>query len=166
MNNDSRIPSENRDPLSGTPGAHPVGTGVGAAAGGIAAGAAVGTVAGPVGTLVGAAVGAIAGGLVGKGVAEGIDPTIENDYWRENYASRPYVRNGESYERYQPAYRYGWESRARLGDRSWDEAESELGIDWGRAPASEELDWDHARSAVRDAWNRVPMQPAQSADKV
>ena len=41
----------NRDPISGAPGAHPVGTGVGAIAGGAAAGAAVGTVAGPVGTL-------------------------------------------------------------------------------------------------------------------
>ena len=68
--------SENRDPITGTPGAHPVGTGVGAAAGGIAAGAAAGSVAGPVGTVVGAAVGAVAGGLAGKGVAEKVDPTV------------------------------------------------------------------------------------------
>ena len=68
--------STNRDPITGEPGAHPVGTGVGAAAGGIAAGAAVGSVAGPVGTVVGAAVGAVAGGLAGKGVAEKVDPTV------------------------------------------------------------------------------------------
>ena len=68
--------SENRDPITGAPGAHPVGTGVGAAAGGIAAGAAAGSVAGPVGTVVGAAVGAVAGGLAGKGVAEKVDPTV------------------------------------------------------------------------------------------
>ena len=67
--------SLNRDPITGEPGAHPVGTGVGAAAGGVAAGAAVGSVAGPIGTAVGAAVGAVAGGLAGKGVAEKIDPT-------------------------------------------------------------------------------------------
>ena len=67
----------NRDPITGTPGAHPVGTGVGALAGGAAAGAAVGTVAGPVGTAIGAAVGAVAGGLAGKGVAEEIDPTVD-----------------------------------------------------------------------------------------
>jgi hypothetical protein len=69
--------SANRDPITGTPGAHPVGTGVGALAGGAATGAAVGTVAGPVGTVIGAAVGAVAGGLAGKGVAEEIDPTID-----------------------------------------------------------------------------------------
>jgi hypothetical protein len=67
--------SANLDPVTGAPGAHPVGTGVGAAAGGMAAGAAAGTVAGPVGTLLGAAAGAVVGGLSGKGVAEKVDPT-------------------------------------------------------------------------------------------
>ena len=85
----------NRDPISGAPGAHPVGTGVGAAAGGVAAGALAGTVAGPVGTVVGAAIGAVAGGLAGKGIAEAIDPTAEEAYWRENFSGRPYVK-GES----------------------------------------------------------------------
>ena len=68
----------NRDPISGAPGAHPLGAGIGAALGGAAAGAAAGTVVGPVGTVVGLAVGAIVGGLAGKGVAESIDPTLED----------------------------------------------------------------------------------------
>jgi phage tail tape-measure protein len=68
----------NRDPITGAPGAHPVGVGLGAAVGGIAAGAAAGTLAaGPIGTVVGAAAGAIAGGLSGKAVAEHFDPTKE-----------------------------------------------------------------------------------------
>jgi uncharacterized protein (TIGR02271 family) len=67
--------STNRDPLTGAPGSHPVGTAVGATAGGVAAGAAAGSVAGPVGTAVGAVVGAVAGGAAGKGVAEEVDPT-------------------------------------------------------------------------------------------
>lgn len=71
--------SANRDPITGAPGAHPVGTGVGAAAGGVAAGAAIGSVAGPVGTAVGAVGGAIAGGLTGKGVAEAADPTVNDN---------------------------------------------------------------------------------------
>lgn len=69
------------DPITGEPGAHPLGTGLGAAAGGMAAGAAVGTVAGPVGTVIGAAVGAVVGGLAGKGIAEAIDPSAEDAYW-------------------------------------------------------------------------------------
>jgi phage tail tape-measure protein len=67
----------NLDPITGAPGAHPVGVGLGAAVGGIAAGAVAGTVAaGPLGTVVGATVGAIAGGLGGKAVAEHFDPTL------------------------------------------------------------------------------------------
>jgi uncharacterized protein (TIGR02271 family) len=65
---------ENRDPISGEPGAHPVETGAGAVAGG-AAGAAAGSVAGPIGAGVGAAAGAVIGGLGGKAAGEKFDPT-------------------------------------------------------------------------------------------
>ena len=65
---------QNLDPITKTPGAHPVGTGAGAA-GGAAAGAALGSLAGPVGTLAGGVIGAVVGGLAGKGVAESANPT-------------------------------------------------------------------------------------------
>lgn len=55
----------NRDPITGTPGAHPLGTGAGAVFGGLS-GAALGTAAGPIGAVIGAAAGAVMGGLVGK----------------------------------------------------------------------------------------------------
>lgn len=116
----------NRDPISGAPGAHPVGTGIGAAAGGIAAGAAVGTVAGPVGTAIGAAVGAIVGGLAGKGVAEGIDPTVEEAYWRRNYSNRPYIPRDASYDDFGPAYAYGVSSYTGNVGRSFDDIEGDL----------------------------------------
>ena len=56
----TRQAGTNLDPITGTPGAHPVGVGLG-----------------PVGTVVGAAVGAVAGGLGGKAVAEHFDLTVE-----------------------------------------------------------------------------------------
>ena len=52
----------NADPITGEPGAHPVGTGLGAV-GGAATGATVGALGGPVGAVVGGAVGAVVGGL-------------------------------------------------------------------------------------------------------
>jgi hypothetical protein len=145
----------NRDPISGAPGAHPVGTGVGAVAGGLAAGAAAGTVAGPVGTAVGAAIGAIAGGLAGKGVAEMIDPTAEDTYWRNNYASQPYVGTGYSYEDYGPAYRYGVSSYPKYEGRDWNDVESDLATGWDTAKGQSRLKWDDAKLATRDAWHRV-----------
>jgi hypothetical protein len=153
----------NRDPLSGTPGSHPIGTGVGAAIGGAAAaagtaaatGAAAGTVAGPVGTVVGAAIGAVVGGLAGKAVAEKIDPTAEDTYWRENYSTRPYVAAGSGYDDYGPAYRYGVESYGMHDGRSFDEVEPELSSGWDRARGTSGLDWNDAKHASRDAWQHI-----------
>jgi hypothetical protein len=115
----------------------------------------MGSVVGPVGTAVGAAVGAVAGGLIGKGVAEEFNPTLEEAYWRENYASRPYVTAGESYDVYGPAYQYGWEARTRHSDKSFDEVESDLGRNWDRAKGKSKLKWEQAKAAARDAWDRI-----------
>lgn len=147
--------SPNRDPISGAPGAHPVGTGLGAAAGGLAAGAAAGSVAGPVGTAIGAAVGAVVGGLAGKGIAERIDPTIEEAYWRENYKARPYVGTNESFDDYGPAYMYGVDNYSRYQGRTWDQVEPDLGRDWQRAKGRSSLTWDRAQHAARDSWQRL-----------
>ena len=147
---------DNNDPISGAPGAHPVGTGLGAA-GGAAAGAAVGSMAGPVGTLVGGAVGAIAGGLAGKGAAEGVNPTAEDSYWRENYSKRPEYKQGYSYDDYAPAYRAGytgWE-RARASGESFEAHEAKLQNDWERAKGASRLKWEEAKGAARAGWDRV-----------
>ncbi|WP_435021436.1 hypothetical protein TA3x_002373 [Tundrisphaera sp. TA3] len=148
-------PDANRDPITGEPGAHPVGTGLGAAGAGAAAGAVGGMAAGPVGAAVGAVVGAVAGGLAGKGVAESIDPTTEDAYWRDAHRERPYAQAGTSYDHYRPAYQYGWESRGIHADKSFDEVEGDLGRDWDSRKGSSSLTWDHAKHAARDAWDRV-----------
>ncbi len=149
--------AENRDPITGAPGAHPVGTGIGAALGGAAAGAATGTVAGPVGTVIGAAVGAIVGGLAGKGVAERIDPTVEDAYWRDEYRSRPYVE-GATYEEFGPAYAYGVTTFDRYEGatgRRFEDVEGDLERDWDSAKGKSSLEWNRAKHATRDAWNRL-----------
>ena len=148
-------PDANRDPISGAPGSHPIGTGIGAAAGGMAAGAAVGTVAGPVGTAIGAAVGAVAGGLAGKGVAEMIDPTVEDEYWRDNYSTRPYVESGARYEDYGPAYRYGVQSYGRYRGKSFEDVDSDLMRGWEQAKGTSRLTWERAKRAAKDSWQRV-----------
>jgi uncharacterized protein (TIGR02271 family) len=71
----------NRDPITGEPGAHPVGTAAGATAGG-AAGAAAGSIGGPIGMGVGAATGAVVGGLAGSAAGEQFNPTSPGDLGR------------------------------------------------------------------------------------
>lgn len=154
---------ENRDPITGARGAHPVGTGLGAAAGGAATGAAVGSVAGPVGTAAGIIVGAVVGGLAGKGIAEKVNPTIEREYWSENYRGEPYYREGRSFEDYEGAYRTGYEGYARYGDRTWEEVQADLQRDYEKNRGTSELTWEEASPATRAAWERLGRQARQTS---
>ena len=151
--------TEHRDPITHTPGAHPVGVGTGAAAAGAAGAAIGGAMGGPLGAVVGAAVGAVAGGLGGKAAAESVNPTIENAWWREAYRGRPYAKPEEPYETYEPAYRYGWEARMMHGDMQWSEIERELEMGWPQARGDSKLEWGEAKHAAKDAWDRVGPPP-------
>jgi len=166
-------PDRNADPITGAPGAHPIGTGVGAAAGGaagVAAGAAAGAAMGSVvpgpgniiGGAVGAVVGAVAGGLAGKGVAEAINPTEENEYWSNEYRNRPYYRPGSDYDDYAPAYRHGYTAASQYQGKSWDEMETNLERDWDNSRGQSSMDWDRARQPARDAWDRATQRIASS----
>lgn len=150
-------PDANLDPISGEPGAHPVGTGIGAASAGAAGAAIGGAIGGPVGAVVGAAVGAIAGGLVGKGAAESVNPTEEEAYWQENYNTRPYADSGVAYDHYEPAYRTGYEgyNSYGLGGKSFDESEADLQSYYETNRGKSNLGWDKAKHAARDAWDKV-----------
>lgn len=156
MSNSNEPRDLNRDPISGTPGSHPVGVGLGGASG-AAAGAIIGAIAGPIGMLVGGGVGAIAGAAAGKGIAERIDPTGESEYWQSAHAERPYYDAKYDYAAdYAPAYAYGAEARSRLNDRPWDPSiEAELERDWASTRNQSRLDWAEAKPAVRDAWDRT-----------
>ncbi len=157
--NDNQRAHENRDPISGTPGAHPIGVGVGAAAGGVAAGAAAGTLAaGPIGTVVGAAIGAVVGGLGGKAVAEHFDPTVEERFWRENHSRQPYYQKGQEFDDFAPAYRVGAESRSRYAGQEFDAVDAHLASDYESARGSSTVDWPTARPAARAAWDRLGSQ--------
>lgn len=146
----------NRDPITGSPGSHPVGTGVGSL-GGAAIGAMAGIVAGPIGMLVLGTAGALVGGAAGHETAERIDPTGEDDYWRTAHKDRPYVDAKRNYDTdYQPAYAYGVDRRNAAGTRAWDDSlDTELSRDWETRRAKSTLSWDEARPAVRDAWDRA-----------
>jgi hypothetical protein len=93
---------KNADPITGAPGAHPLGTGVGAAGGALTAAA--------LGAAVGTVVGGIAAAYGAHGVAEAMNPTIEEEkYWREQHEKQSFVKPEYTYEHYAPAYRTGYE---------------------------------------------------------
>jgi hypothetical protein len=144
----------NADPITDAPGSHPIETGIGAAVGGAATGVAVGSVAGPVGTAIGAAIGAVAGGYAGKGIGEMIDPTTEDNWLRDNFESRPYVEEGDSYEDFNTAFRYGALAESKYGDAGLDLTDEKLQSEW-EANEENEMPWAKARGAVKDAYDRT-----------
>jgi hypothetical protein len=154
---DKHLDQANRDPLTGAPGSHPVGSGLGAAVGGAAAGAALGTVAGPVGSVAGAVVGGVLGGLGGKALAEKIDPTVEaeDDYWRDHYLFETYVEPSRSYEDYRFAYRLGYETRIHYPHLTLEQALEALEPEYERRKPDAALTWAKARYATRAAWHRA-----------
>jgi hypothetical protein len=81
---------------------------------------------------------------------------VEDIYWRDNFRSRPYVL-GDDYDRYRPAYRYGFESARHHMGREWDDAETDLKSGWDRYEHRGGLQstWEDIKDAVRDAWDRV-----------
>lgn len=163
--NSSQGKDQNRDPISGESGSHPVGTGLGAAAAGAATGALGGAVAGPVGAAIGAVVGAVGGGLAGKGVAESVDPTVEDNYWRDNHGSQSYATKDDSYAEYGPAYQHGYQSHAQHTGKPWTEVESHLKQGWEQVRGESKLDWEKAKHASREAYNRVATRHQTSTTK-
>lgn len=146
----------NADMITGEPGSHPIGTGVGGI-GGAAAGAAIGTMAGPLGTLIGGAIGAIVGGGIGHSAAEAIDPTIEEAYWRAEYASSPHYKEGYEFDRdMHPAYAVGYANRARYpADARFEDHEADLQRSWEEVKGDSRMAWEDARNVSRDAWDRI-----------
>ena len=81
----------------------------------------------------------------------------EDNYWEENFSSRPYALGPDYYDRFRPAYRYGFESARDSLGRSWDDAEPDLRSGWERyqEESGTPSAWDQIKDAVRDAWDRV-----------
>lgn len=144
----------NPDPITGAPGAHPVGTGIGAA-GGAVTGAAAGSLGGPIGTAVGAVVGAVVGGLAGKGAAEAVNPTAEDAYWRDAHGTQPYYSDAYNYEDYAPAYRHGYQSVIDGRGTTWDDARGHLQTRWESDRETSRLSWMEAEPAAKAAWERA-----------
>jgi hypothetical protein len=91
----------------------------------------------------------------------------EDRWWREHYVSRPYAA-GRSYEEFQPAYRYGYESGVHHMGRTWDEVREDLRTGWdkfeGKGPGG--AAWEDVKDAVREAWYRVTGKHDLDAEKM
>lgn len=79
----------------------------------------------------------------------------EENYWHENFTSRPYALGPDYFDRFRPAYRYGFESAAHHMGRTWEDAEPDLRGGWERYEHRGESTWEEIKDAVKDAWDRI-----------
>lgn len=85
-----------------------------------------------------------------------VDWGAQDEYWRDNYGSRPYIQADRAYEYYQPAYKYGHESAFFYGGRPWDdEVEHDLERGWDQARGDSTCTWPEVKNAVRDAYEHT-----------
>ena len=95
------------------------------------------------------------GVVAGQSATAIVDPLAEATYWSENYLKRSYVLPVKRWSDYEPAFRHGWESRARSASRPFREIEGDLERGWEKAKGESSLAWIQARYAVSDAWHRA-----------
>lgn len=80
----------------------------------------------------------------------------EDAWWRDNFPGRPYAA-GRTYEEFQPAYQYGFDSARQHSGKVWSEVEESLRTGWDKfegKPAGGAA-WENIKDAVKDAWDQV-----------
>ena len=82
----------------------------------------------------------------------------ETAYWRSQYQSEPYYRQGESFSDYEPAYRTGIEARSQYDGQRCDEVQANVRSDWEGRKGNSPMGWDKASQACRAAWEHAGLQ--------
>jgi hypothetical protein len=84
-----------------------------------------------------------------------LDWKTEEDYWRTNYAERPYADTNPDFNFWRPGYEYGYQSAMKYQGRTWNDVENDLRTGWDKFQGRSQATWEQIKGAVRDAWNRV-----------
>ena len=143
---------------------HGLGKGTGAAAGAVTGGA-IGSAAGPVGTVAGAVVGGVAGYAAGGAIAESVNPTEYDDHFRSSYSSAPYYSDRRTWNDYQPAYQYGYNTYGQYKGQRFEDIEPQLERDGDSARGQSTMAWNEAKGAVRDGWHHIERAMPGDADR-
>ena len=147
---------------------HGLGKGTGAVAGAVTGGA-IGSAVGPVGTAAGALVGAVVGGVAGYAaggaIAEAVNPTEYDDHFRTSYNAAPYYSDRYTWNDYQPAYQYGYNTYGEYKGQRFEDVEPQLELDWDGNRERSRLAWSEARGAVRDGWHHIERTLPGDADR-
>jgi uncharacterized protein (TIGR02271 family) len=89
---------------------------------------------------------------MGNGNARADFDQYDNDF--RTHFQKTYGSRGVSYDRFQPAYRYGYGLRSdqRFQGRQWNEIERDVRRDW---ESHNQGPWEDFKDAVQHGWNRM-----------
>ena len=99
------------------------------------------------------------------GLAHAVDHDREDAYWREAHMRESYYNPQYSYDDYAPAYRMGWESRAKYDGGTFEQYERAFRNDWETSRGGSRLGWEEAQHAVRAGWHRIERALPGDADR-
>jgi uncharacterized protein (TIGR02271 family) len=86
------------------------------------------------------------------GASGGANFNRYEDDFRRHYDTH-YTSSGMNYERFRPAYQYGYSHANRYRDRNWNQAERDVRRDWEREHS--DSPWDRVKEAVREGFERA-----------
>ncbi|UDF04542.1 hypothetical protein [Asticcacaulis sp. AND118] len=87
-------------------------------------------------------------------------------FWNRDFSNRPYGAN-ETYGRFQPAYRFGYDLYGENAGAAFNDLnDDDLRSRWESYPDRGDLPWDRARDAARDAYARRDIDTAPRLEEV
>ena len=86
------------------------------------------------------------------------------EYWSQRFPSEPYLEEGDRFEDFEPAYRFGYLLRGEVDDM--DSRESEWEERWERFKADCRLSWRQAKNAVRTAWRHAEFEAEEKVKSI
>lgn len=86
----------------------------------------------------------------GERVADDIEAI--DDYWRDHYSSRPYIKSNSPYSTYRDAYLFGYQAKTKHAGKTFEQVEADLKREWEQNRTDFQMTWEEAKEAVRDAW--------------
>lgn len=84
-----------------------------------------------------------------------VDFDEELDYWRDNYASSCFHRDGMEFRDYEAAVKLGINVFLRSHGRSFDELKEQLAESYERTRGNSLIEWPEASVAAGAAWQRM-----------
>lgn len=84
-----------------------------------------------------------------------VDFDDELAYWRDNYETSTFFRDGMEFRDYEPAIKLGINVFLRSHGRSFDELKDQLAESYERTRGATPIEWSEASGAAGAAWQRM-----------